>query len=454
MDKQKKREIAEGLDARGVSKKAFFDALNRAGDDISDAEVESLIQSLVGTAPVRVEREDLPLTDGVQFTIFGRSIIAQNAIDDMLAVSRLPDIKRVALMADAHRVREKHTPVGGVVETGTAIYPSIVGADIACSVMLTKTNIRINQDMDGRYINKMVYLMRSILSFGLEESKASGEDRERFMDEHGHMYLRTPFGHDIASNVRKQAMAQLGTCGDGNHFFEIGFSNDGYISLLSHFGSRGVGATIAKAFIAEAQSGYNMPRGYEDAPLDITSPLGGDYFQLMSFAGRFAHFGHTLTHETMIQALNESFGWNAGAMDRVYSRHNYAEIEGGNIVHRKGATPAANGKVGVIPATMVHRTAIVVGRGNDQSINSASHGGGRVMSRGQAIKELGKDNTAEYAKKHGVTLIGGGADEDPRAYKDIDDVMKYQRDCVTQIGYFKPVIVRMAEPRFNFRKRK
>lgn len=453
MDKNKKREIASTLDARGVSKKEFFDALNRAGNDLDDDQIETLIQSLVGTAPIRVEREDLPMTNGINFSIFGRPIIAQNAIDDMGAVSRLPDVRAMALMPDAHRVKENHVPVGGVVQTDHTIYPSIVGADIACSVLYTETNVS-GSVLGSDAVKRVAYILRHSLSFGLETSLADQKARDEFFDQYGSITVRTNLGREIAANVRKQAAAQLATCGDGNHFFEVGISHNGSLALLSHFGSRGVGATVAKAFIAAAQERYNMPRGYEDAPLDMESDLGQDYFNLMTFAGDFSRRGHLLTHEMVINAINDALGLNAGVSDRVYSRHNYAEIEDGYITHRKGATPAADGQIGVIPSTMIHRTALVSGLGDHASINSASHGGGRVMSRGQAIQQLGKDNTAEYASRYGVTLIGAGADEDPRAYKDIAEVMKYQNTCVNQIGYFKPVVVRMADPRFNFRKRK
>jgi len=113
------------------------------------------------------------------------------------------------------------------------------------------------------------------------------------------------------------------------------------------------------------------------------------------------------------------------------------------IVHRKGATPAGKNVLGIIPGSMTAPGFIVKGKGEEASVNSASHGAGRKMSRTQAMKSITQRALKEMLKQHGVKLIGGGLDEAPHAYKDIHTVMGAQRQLVETVGLFYPKIVRM-----------
>jgi tRNA-splicing ligase RtcB (3'-phosphate/5'-hydroxy nucleic acid ligase) len=114
------------------------------------------------------------------------------------------------------------------------------------------------------------------------------------------------------------------------------------------------------------------------------------------------------------------------------------------IVHRKGATPAGKGVLGIIPGSMTAHGFIVRGKGEAASINSASHGAGRVMSRSKAKNVITEKEVTQHLQKHGVELIGGGLDEAPMVYKNIHEVMAHQKDLVETVGTFLPKIVRMA----------
>ena len=117
------------------------------------------------------------------------------------------------------------------------------------------------------------------------------------------------------------------------------------------------------------------------------------------------------------------------------------------IVHRKGATPAGEGVLGIIPGSMTSPGFIVSGKGEETAINSASHGAGRVMSRRKAKETLSKREVAKHLRKSGIELIGSGLDEAPMVYKDIHKVMSYQSDLVEVLASFTPKVVRMCGDR-------
>jgi tRNA-splicing ligase RtcB len=162
----------------------------------------------------------------------------------------------------------------------------------------------------------------------------------------------------------------------------------------------------------------------------------------MQLAGDYSHANHRIIHRRLANALGEE------PLTIIENHHNFAwkeELETGEelIIHRKGATPARIGDVGVIPGTMASPAFIVAGKGNEEALQSAAHGAGRLMSRNQARKSLSEKKMKEYLHKKGVELIGGDLDEAPFAYKDIHEVMDSQKDLVEVLGEFHPKIVRM-----------
>ncbi|HJQ29431.1 MAG TPA: RtcB family protein [Rubrobacter sp.] len=259
-------------------------------------------------------------------------------------------------------------------------------------------------------------------------------------------------------DLKDTGRAQLGTSGSGNHFVEWGIfeplgGEEGmerafepgrrYLALLSHSGSRGVGFKIANRYSKIAKEKHpRLEKSVADlAWLDLGSEEGEEYWLSMQLAGRFASANHAVIHDKISKALGED------VMAKVENHHNYAWIEevGGReaIVHRKGATPAGRGVMGVIPGSMGDPGYVVRGKGEGRSINSASHGAGRLMSRTAAFKSIPEERWRSYLAERGVTLIGGSVDEAPMAYKDVETVVGLQGDLVDLVGRFTPKIVRM-----------
>lgn len=452
-----KKQINALLTERGINaKKEVFDLINQGSTYV---EVMTRIDIL--SAAVALSRKpDLELRDeAAPFTVFGKNLITQNAVDDMTAIMRLPFVLGGALMPDGHRVKENHVPVGGVV-VGDAVAPGIVGSDIACSVLLTMTDMRVDDTWFVDNMPSLKYVLLNFSYFGNEINRFNDGILQDFYTT-PRFQLETTIGREVYENVRKEVRTSFGTSGDGNHFVEFGMVNTSgtsdykpiyTLAILSHFGSRVIGARIARAFEQVALDMYNMPKGMTDAPLRLDHPEGRDYWALMTWAGEFSEAGHRWLHNSLMQQLGERVALDYRQHSTIYSKHNFAWETRDGIVHRKGATPAAYNQRGIIPATMGDKSQIVVGLGNDESFESASHGAGRVLSRGQALQQL--SDAEGYVRKNGIELIGGDADEHPLAYKKIADVMEAQSDNVYTIGHFEPKVVRMAAPRFISRKGK
>ena len=225
---------------------------------------------------------------------------------------------------------------------------------------------------------------------------------------------------------------------------DLGLKRGRYFALLSHSGSRGLGANIAMHYTKLAKRRSRLPKEAQHlAWLDLNKEEGMEYWLAMNLAGDYASACHHDIHRRISKVLKLQ------AKTVVENHHNFAwkETLGDGrevIVHRKGATPASEGVLGVIPGSMTEPGYIVRGRGNLESINSASHGAGRSMSRSAAKQSITKNAMQEVLRYHGVELIGGSVDESPMAYKDIQEVMGHQKDLVDILGSFTPKIVRMA----------
>jgi tRNA-splicing ligase RtcB len=278
----------------------------------------------------------------------------------------------------------------------------------------------------------------------------------RYRAEHGILdnstFNMTPF----VKNLHDKAVTQLGSSGGGNHFVEFGiieFENDDeklnirkgkYVSLLTHSGSRGFGATVAGHYTKLAKELCKLPKEAANlAYLDMNSAEGQEYWIAMNLAGDYASACHEVIHERLTKAIGGQ------VLAKVENHHNFAWKETWNgqevIVHRKGATPASKDVMGIIPGSMTAPGFLVRGKGEVNAINSASHGAGRQMSRTQAIKNITKNEMQTILKDHGVTLIGAGLDEAPMAYKNIETVMAAQKELVDVVAKFTPKLVRMAD---------
>lgn len=262
----------------------------------------------------------------------------------------------------------------------------------------------------------------------------------------------------LIRTLKDKAYAQLGTSVTGNHFVEWGeltiaegalanIPAGKYLALLSHSGSRGFGGSVADHYSKIAMTKTKLPAEAKHlAWLDLDKDEGQEYWIAMNLAGEYASANHHEIHNKIARALGVS------PLTRIENHHNFAwkeQLPDGTevMVHRKGATPAGEGVLGIIPGSMSTPGFLVRGKGNATSINSASHGAGRLMSRSAAFRTLDKRLIAANLVDKRITLMGSDMDEAPMAYKDIHAVMAAQEDLVEVLAKFEPRIVRMADAR-------
>jgi len=382
--------------------------------------------------------------EGKSYRIYGAEAIEQGALQQMSTAMRLPVTVAGALMPDAHQ--GYGLPIGGVLATNNAVIPYGVGVDIGCRMCLTLYDIPTTQLEENKEDFKKLLLNNT--KFGQATFKKP-KDHE--------IFERKEFSQlSIDREMRDRAWQQIGSSGGGNHFVEFGVVEivnaineynlvpGRYLALLSHSGSRGLGANIARHYTNIAMGKCKLPPEAKHlAWLDLNTEEGQEYWLAMNLAGDYASACHHQIHERMAIGLRET------PLAMIENHHNFAWKEkdsDGNelIVYRKGATPAGKGVLGIIPGSMATPGFIVRGKGLAESINSASHGAGRTMSRTKARETILPGNVNKFLKDAGVELIGSGLDEAPMAYKDIHQVMNSQKELVEVLGSFMPKIVRMC----------
>ncbi|TRW24813.1 RtcB family protein [Flavobacterium zepuense] len=427
---------------------ALFKKLKDYPENFLDDEVlEPLATAMIEEANTPKD-EVISLIDAPkEYAVFGESHIEPGAKAQMDVAMKLPVTVAGALMPDAHQ--GYGLPIGGVLATKNAIIPYGVGVDIGCRMALSVYDIPESHfyENEARYKRELI----AHTKFGAGHGYHGQHKADHSVLDSADFNLN-PF----IKNLHDKAWSQLGTSGGGNHFVEFGIiefdatdealkiQKGRYLALLTHSGSRGFGATIAGHYTRIAKDLCKLPKEAANlAYLDLNSQEGQEYWIAMNLAGDYASACHQVIHDKMAKAIG------AQVLTKVENHHNFAwkEILDGEevIVHRKGATPAGKGVMGIIPGSMTAPGFLVRGRGETAAINSASHGAGRQMSRTQAIKNITKADMKQVLKDHGVSLIGAGRDEAPMAYKDINMVMAAQTDLVDVVAKFTPKIVRMAD---------
>lgn len=382
--------------------------------------------------------------------IWGRKIIDPEAVKQLMNAMRLPVTVGGALMPDAHV--GYGIPIGGVVALEEAVAPYMVGVDIACRMMMSIYPEDAVVYLDN--VSKKDTLrraMREETRFGLGAKFDPYESRE-------HAVLDDPDWEATGQlkHLKDKARAQLGTSGTGNHFVDAGrltvehqgtgplnLAPGAYFAIMTHSGSRGVGAVIANHYSRLAQQRTPLPKALRHlAWLPLDTEEGQEYWLSMNLAGRFASACHHTIHRMLAKRLGLK------PMVQVENHHNFGWRESWRgrdvIVHRKGATPAHAGVLGIVPGSQGHDSFIVRGLGSEASINSAAHGAGRLMSRTEAIRTVPKKARNDWLNERGVELMAGGMDEAPQAYKDIREVLALQADLVEPIAVFSPHLVLMA----------
>jgi len=407
--------------------------------------LEDLATKMIEEAAAPVDTT-IPLNDkAADYTIYGEAAIDPGAIKQMDFAMRLPVTVGGALMPDAHQ--GYGLPIGGVLAAKNAVIPYGVGVDIGCRMALSIYDIPYHVMDEDKLKKILVDETRFGAGHGFQ-----GKYRAEHAVLDNEAFNMTPF----VKQLKDKAWSQLGSSGGGNHFVEFGVIefaqrdealniNAGkYLALLSHSGSRGFGATVAGYYTRLAKDLCKLPKEAANlAWLDMNTAEGQEYWMAMNLAGDYAAACHQVIHRKIAALVGGQL------LATVENHHNFAWKEQLNgeevIVHRKGATPAGKGVMGIIPGSMAAPGFLVRGKGEEAAVNSASHGAGRQMSRTKAEKEISKGDMAAVLAANNVTLIGAGLDEAPMAYKDIHAVMAAQEALVDVVAKFSPRIVRMAD---------
>lgn len=380
---------------------------------------------------------------GIRFAVFGKELIEPGAFHQMYQAAKLPVSVAGAIMPDGHS--GYGLPIGGVLGTENAVIPFGVGMDIGCRMCLSVFDLN-PLDLERNHSFFLKTLEESTLFGGSAQFDRSPD--HAVMDEP--LFQEMP----LLRNMHTRAWKQLGSSGSGNHFVEfgvveiaekdpvLGVDAGKYLGVLSHSGSRSLGAKIAALYTQIAISKRRLDQDTKQlAWLYLDEEAGAEYWAAMNLAGDYAAACHEVIHAKITRELRHR------PIAVVQNHHNFAwkeQWEGRElIVHRKGATPAGKDVLGIIPGSMTAPGFIVKGRGNAASVFSASHGAGRLLSRTQARASVTEKQFREVLDAHGVHLIGGDKDESPFAYKDIHTVMEQQQELVDIVGKFTPKIVRM-----------
>jgi tRNA-splicing ligase RtcB len=375
----------------------------------------------------------------------------EGAIEQARNLASLPFIfKHVALMPDTHQ--GYGMPIGGVIATKGVIIPNAVGVDIGCGMCAMKTSLT---DLSIEQLKRILGGSKDYHG-GIRSSVPVGFDHQSKKQDEKLMPCLGNIGFEDLIIIKEynSALSQIGTLGGGNHFIEIQKGSDGFIWIMIHSGSRNLGYTVAKHYNQLAQEMCkkwysNIPEfkgedGLAFFPMD--SEEGQNYFKEMNYCLEFAYANRKL----MLEKIKEAF---LNVIDCTFEpeiniHHNYAVLEnhfGQNvIIHRKGATSAREGELGIIPGSQGTSSYIVKGKGNLESFQSCSHGAGRAMSRTRARETLNLEDEIKKMDNKGILhAIRGKSslDEASGAYKDISVVMEEQKDLVDIFIELKPLAV-------------
>ncbi|MGB0743431.1 MAG: RtcB family protein [Opitutales bacterium] len=433
-----KRLFNEAIPAETV-RSQLLAVIHEPADHLEDSHWAPLAEMLQNRTVFEPRAEPAP------YKQWGEDLDA-NAVEQMRNACQLPVAEAGALMPDAHL--GYGLPIGGVLATKNAVIPYAVGVDIACRMKLTVLDLPLKHLEKRTKIDRLKKAIESETRFG-----TGAHFKNEVIRNHKVMDADWSITK-VTAEVKDKAWKQLGTSGSGNHFVEFGVfeieDNDlgleagQYIALLSHSGSRGAGASVAGHYSKVAREAHpELPDKLKHlAWLSMDSESGQEYWAAMNLMGDYAAANHACIHKHIARHLG------AEVLLDVENHHNFAwkETHFGDelIVHRKGATPAGEGVLGIIPGSMASPAYLVRGKGKPESLNSASHGAGRVMSRRKAAEHLRWEDANKLLKAQKVELISAGLDEVPAVYKDIETVMDAQTDLVEKLGRFHPRLVKMA----------
>ncbi len=358
--------------------------------------------------------------------------IEDGALDQAKNLANLPfAFKHIAIMPDAHQ--GYGMPIGGVMATRGVVIPSAVGVDVGCGVCAVKTSLTEIENL-----KEIMSEIRKVVPVGFNKHKEEQEFSLMPYDDNHDVSLYDDY--KIVYKEYNNALMSLGTLGGGNHFIEIQKDSDGHIWVMLHSGSRNLGYTIAQYYNKLAiglneQWHSQVPKKWELAFLPLDTNEGRAYMREMNYAVEYAFANRKLMMDRIMNIIESFESVKFASMINI--AHNYAAMEnhfGQNVmVHRKGATLARKGTMGIIPGSQGTKSYIVEGLGNPDSFQSCSHGAGRVMGRRQAQRELDFESEVKKLEDQGILHSIRGVkdlDEASGAYKPIEEVMANQTDLV------------------------
>jgi tRNA-splicing ligase RtcB len=407
--------------------------------------------------PIEHDYELLSTQGGRPVKMWTRGVPVEQAARDQLAkLAQMPFIyHHVAVMPDVHL--GKGSTIGSVIPTLGAVIPAAVGVDIGCGMMAAKTTLRAADLPDN--LGKLRSAIEQAIPHGMSPRtrNARGRDVGSWNDappavDAGWARLKDEFD-DICRKYPKlrgtNNYKHLGTLGSGNHFVEVCLDEEGFVWLMLHSGSRGVGNAIGTHFIELARQDMrrhmvNLP-DQDLAYLEEGTVHYDDYVQAVGWAQKFALINREVMMQNLVQAVKRAIPKPFEThVEAVNCHHNYVQRErhfGRDVlVTRKGAVSAREGELGIIPGSMGAKSFIVRGKGNPESFTSCSHGAGRTMSRTEAKRRFTVADHRQATEGVECRKDEGVIDEIPMAYKDIDAVMRAQQELVEVVHTLKQVV--------------
>jgi tRNA-splicing ligase RtcB len=367
----------------------------------------------------------------------------EGAIRQACNLANLPfAVNHICLMPDTHQ--GYGMPIGGVLATDNVIVPNAVGVDIGCGMCAVKTNI-LADNLERKQLKTIMYGIKELIPLGFDRHKEYQDGS----------LMPQNFNIDEMKVVKSQyltAMKQIGTLGGGNHFIELQRSHDGFLWLMIHSGSRNFGLQVAEHYnnIAKklnAQYFSSIDPKSDLAFLPFTAKEAHLYYREMQYCTEFALASRKLMMERAQSVVSATLS-GVKYEPLINIAHNYAAWEehfGQKVVvHRKGATSAKAGEIGIIPGSQGTKSYIVEGLGNPESFTSCSHGAGRVMSRSAAVRDLDLKEEIRKLDEQGIIHSirnKNDLEEAASAYKDITQVMAFQSDLVKILVELSPLAV-------------
>ncbi len=346
----------------------------------------------------------------------------------------------IALMPDAHV--GFGMPIGGVLAAEGQVIPHAVGLDIGCGMRAWRTNVPSAELMPLR--DRILNDIQRSVPQAFEWHRTSQRDRTDLFDE-------APASAALREEIEK-AERQVGTLGGGNHFIELQVDPDGVVWSMVHSGSRNVGKQMAEHYdrIAreENRRGASLvPLEWGLAHLSVEGGAGAEYLEVMAWCMRFAYENRRLMAGEVQRAIWRYFP-DSTPDEGIDVHHNYAALEehfGKRVVvHRKGAV-RCDGAV-VVPGSMGTASYVCEGKANPDAFESCSHGAGRTLGRKQAMRTIPRERVLQELADKDVRLFKAKkhdlAEEAPEAYKDIEQVLDWERDLVERVVRLVPIGVR------------